>query len=462
MGKVNPSLNIPSILGICLGIVAISIYYPLMNVSLPTITKELHAKLIEAQWIVNIFGIVGCAFLVTFGRLADIFGRKKIFVFGLACTSLAMIGDALSQSIGVIIALQFFTGLGNAIMLSASQAMMSLEFPEHQRGKAVGLWAMVIGISLAMGPIVGGMLVGYLGWRSIYWFVLTLALISSFLVIKFASESKNDHDAAHLDIAGTILVTLALGSLVFAIVEYGSLSIHWILTSLLVCVLSTLALVKVEKRADMPILRADLLKNPLFLKASINSSLLIFFTWSVFLLVPLFLESVAHYSVVQVGLVMIFLPLPQVFLSLLVGKRYNVHQAKYWIASGFVFAVMSAALLLALDGSANPMIVIASMASFGIATSLVWGPTTTVAVSTLSVQQAGIATGTYSSIQELGGNLGAAFGLLLARSAQGGFLVGFHHAAWLLIILMALGIFVALSMKTDHISEKNKTPAMAH
>ena len=455
MGKVNPALNIPSILGICIGIMAISIFYPMMNVSLPTITKEMHASLIQAQWIINIFGIVGCAFLVTFGRLSDIFGRKRVFMIGLACTSTAMIGDAFSQSISVIIALQFLTGLGNAIMLSASQAMMALEFPEHQRSKAVGLWATVIGVSLAAGPIVGGMLIGYLGWRSIYWFVLAMTVTSSFLVARYASESKNEQESAKLDIWGTVLLTLGVGSLVLSIVEYGSLPNVWIAFSVTFSLASFLSLFWVEKRTEMPILRADLLSNPLFLKASVNSGLLIFFIWSAFLLVPLFLENIAHYTAVQVGLVMIFLPLPQILLSAIVARLYNIHHAKYWIAGCFVFAALSALILVNIQHNADPLMVIAAMSCFGVAVALVWGPTTTVAVSTLSVHQAGIATGTYSTIQELGGNLGAALCLLLARSAQGGFLEGFHHAAWLLFSLMSAGVVIALSMRTSHLSETN-------
>ncbi len=151
----NSSFHRLSILGICCGMVVMAMIFSMVNMALPVIHHSLHASLRQVQWIMNGFGIVTCASLVLAGRLADIYGRKKIFLIGYATLAVALLGSGLSRSPNQIIFFMLFGGVGNAIMLPVSQAMLISIYPEHQKGRAISLWTANVGLALAGGPVIG-------------------------------------------------------------------------------------------------------------------------------------------------------------------------------------------------------------------------------------------------------------------------------------------------------------------
>src|SRR3990167_9115267 len=184
--KTSSIRTLLSIIGICAGMTVMALIFSMINTALPAIHVSLNTTIPELQWIMNIFGILTCSTLVIFGRLADIIGRKKIFLLGLFLQALALLGSGLANNVSVIIFFQAIAGISNAIILSISQAMLTHTYPENQRNKAIGLWACVIGFCLAVGPLLSGALTSAFGWRWIFLAPLPIFVIGFILVTLFA------------------------------------------------------------------------------------------------------------------------------------------------------------------------------------------------------------------------------------------------------------------------------------
>jgi len=172
MGRFSLYKRFLSLVGISLGCIAMGLVFTMVNTSIPSIQNSLGIPLHQMQWMMIAFGIINCAFLVTSGRLADIYGRKKIFLLGLGFSGTGMILGGLSQGIGTLIASMCLAGLGNAILLPVSQAMMVTEFPESQKSRAVAIWASTVAYAMAMGPLVAGTLSKFFDWRWVFWLMI--------------------------------------------------------------------------------------------------------------------------------------------------------------------------------------------------------------------------------------------------------------------------------------------------
>lgn len=435
-----------SIIGIGLGMIVSGMLFSIINILLPTIKLDLHASLLEMQWVMNVFGIVVCSTVVIFGRLADIFGRKRIFLMGLSFLIIAFIGDMCATTPLTIILLQILTGMSNAIMLSASQAMLCNEFPEYLRGKAIGIWAAIIGISLAIGPIVGSFMITFLSWRGVFGILSFVALFAIILIIRYSKETRNLTDPPTLDWAGMIALIIFIGSLVLAIVQYHTWPLHWIIGFGILSVIALINLIKIEKRAAMPIIHPRLINNRLFLLCSLNSALLIFVVWSNFFLIPMLLQTVAHIAITTIGWLFCLYSIFLVILSPWIGKKSSPQSAWRWTILGFICATLSVWFWLIIAHHFAMISVVISMALFGLSWAFIWGPTTTLAISSLPLQQAGIASGSYATFQEIGGTVGVAITGMIARG-QPHLIHGFEDAQVVLLILMIIGIGTTLVLR---------------
>ena len=400
--------HLVSLSGICSGCVVIALVFSMVNSSLSFIGQELALPLNALQWIMSVFGIINCSLLVTCGRLSDIYGRKKLFLFGLASTLSGMIGAGFSRSAFGLIISMGLAGLGNAILLPVSQAMLLSEFPPKQEGRAIGLWATAIGSALAAGPIFGGVIASILGWQWIFWILVPVILFSFILVGFFSKESRNTRDSQELDLKGMATLAILTAAIVLLLTEHKKLTGIVQASILFGACLLAFVLIRVEKRAKEPILRPDLLQNGPFLAASVACAALVFYIWGLFFLFPFYLQKIGGYSPIASGIVMLAITLPVAFLSSWIGKRLKAGQSGRWITQGFCL-LLASTLIQYFFGEATPLVVIvAAAALFGVGYSFIWGPSTTAAVSSQPKERAGLVAGTYVTIQEIGGTLALA------------------------------------------------------
>lgn len=433
------------ICGVLIGNMAMGLSFSLINTNLESIQQALGASLAQLQWIINIYGIFIASTLVTMGRLGDIFGRKRVYMMGMVLFGVAMLGGALAVNPAMIIGFQAIYGLAGAILLPLSQAMLIDLYPEEKKSTAIGMWACSSGITLAIGPIVGGMLLHSFSWRSIFLINIPFALLGLLLTGLFARESKTEGESTKLDWPGVFLLTLTIGIFILATVQCTVWN-TWAIVGLFgLSVFFLVLLLYVEKRAEMPIIREDLFKNRMFLLCSLGNFCMIAFFWAGIFLIPLFIQKQLGFSPMQAGLMMLAFSVPIGLFSPLSGYFYDKAGPRRLIFIGFLSMIFSSFLLFYMCHEISPFTIALATAGLGFGISLLITSTTTGALFALSKNFAGIASGTFVTIQEIGGSMGLAVTVMIVRM-QADFAKGFQNGMLALLIVSLVGLFSAVLM----------------
>ena len=451
MGRFSLYKRFLSLVGISLGCIAMGLVFTMVNTSIPSIQNSLGIPLHQMQWMMIAFGIINCAFLVTSGRLADIYGRKKIFLLGLGFSGTGMILGGLSQGIGTLIASMCLAGLGNAILLPVSQAMMVTEFPESQKSRAVAIWASTVAYAMAMGPLVAGTLSKFFDWRWVFWLMIPFFVISSLFILFFTRESKNTVDCPKLDLKGMLLIGLCLSSFVILTTEFNHLSLLLMVIFAVAAILSFWKLWRHSHLFSSPILLPELIKKKKFLGASIASACLIFYVWSTFFLLPIFLQNVRQLSSLTTGLLMLGITIPVVLFSPIVGKKYQPQRAWIYISLGFLFLVFSSILQIFLSPISSLLYIVFTTLLYGVGYALICGPSTTAAIAIVPPYRAGIASGTFVTFQEIGGTIGLASVVTIVR-LNASLDAGFQKGSYILLLMSFIGIFCSFLLKTKEVN----------
>ena len=444
-----------SIVGICSGCIVMGLVFTMVNTAIPSIQKSLKTSIHSMQWMMIAFGMINCAFLVTSGRIADIFGRKKIFLLGLSSSGTGMLLAGFCSGSPCLILSMSLAGLGNAILLPVSQAMLVSEFPEVRRKHAIAIWATAVASAMAIGPLVGGIILEELGWQWVFWATIPIVLISFILVCFFSRESRNQDDPPHIDYKGMLYIATALASFVLITTEFSQLP--WIIIFLLLIVLfiSAYLLRRNGKTHPSPILLQELVQNRTFLCASIASACLIFYLWSLFFVLPVYLQKVQPFSPLETGLLMLGITVPVALFSPLVGKLYTPRNAWIFIAVGFFLLMLSSILQTFFTASSTIPFILTTILLFGLGYSLTCSPTTVAAISVVSTQKAGIASGTFVTFQEIGGTLGLALIVSLIQ-VYPNLLLGINRGALGLLIISTVGCFCGLALRKTTIKTHRK------
>src|SRR5499427_4288735 len=197
-----------------------------VNVALPALQSNLHATVTDVQWVIEAYTLFLAALLLLGGSLGDRFGRKKIYAIGIALFALASIWCGLAPNIDQLIMARAAQGIGGALLVPGSLAIISATFNEADRGHAIGTWSGATAITTAFGPLLGGWLIEHVSWRAVFFINVPLALVVIALVLFFVPESRDEEDAGGLDLTGAALATLSLGGLVFGRIESSRLGFH--------------------------------------------------------------------------------------------------------------------------------------------------------------------------------------------------------------------------------------------
>jgi EmrB/QacA subfamily drug resistance transporter len=435
-----------AVFGVCTAAAIGGLVFSELTLALAAIKSHLHATLGQLQWVINIYGILVCSTLVVFGRLGDVVGRKKLFLIALLILAVSMAMTGAAHDIYFVILAQALNGIAAAIIMPVSQALVTNMYDESDRSKAIGYWAGSTGIALGLGPIYSGFVIHALSWRWVFLLNVPMILISFIFVLFYAGESKSDEHAPQIDWWGALALGIAMASFVTLIVQ-AELWPHFIITCLaVVSIASFIALYFIERKAPQPIIREDLFKNRAFLLASFCDCLMVFFIWADFFLLPLFLQSVLGFTPFEAGWVMLLATIPLVLFSTRSQWFYRKFGPKRLIACGFICLLISAILQYCFKFNDGIVIIVMAALVFGFAWALIWNPAATKAVSTLPLSQAGIASGTFVTIQEVGGSMGLAITGAVVRLYPT-LHEGFSSGMVVLIIASLVGLIAALIME---------------
>jgi EmrB/QacA subfamily drug resistance transporter len=434
----------------CASILVVVMDISIVNVALPAIRRGLHAPVSSLQWTVDGYTLVLASFLVLAGSMADRFGRRRVFQAGLAAFGLGSLLCGLAPGIGWLIAARVLQGAGGTMLNPVAMSIVATTFPGRaERARAIGVFGSVSGLALALGPVLGGALVGGFGWRAVFWVNVPVVAAAIAGTALFVPESRAAR-ARRFDPVGQALVVLVLGSAVDAIIESARLG--WatpvILGLLAAAVLGAAALLGYEARRADPLLELRLFRSVPF-SAAIAMALCALCAFGSFLFVTtLYLQDVRGLPALAAGLCLLPVGALVVVLSPLAGRLAG--------GRGPRWPLVVAGAALALGGAASAWLgpatslaaVIAACLPFGIALGTVNPPITNSAVAGMPASMAGVAASLASTGRQAGTALGVAIsgtvvGPALARGGTA--FTSAAHGVWWLVAGLGLGI-VALGL----------------
>lgn len=377
----------------------------IVSVALGSIQTSLGAGVTSLQWVVNGYALVFAGAMLACGMIADEFGRKKVMLSGAAVFCAGSILCALAPSVHVLIGGRAVMGLGAAASEPGTLSMLRHLYPDaRRRDRAIGVWAAVSGVALAVGPVIGGVLVGAWDWRAVFWFNLafgTVALVAAVLVL----PENADPDARRVDTAGALLGAAALTAVVFATITgetdgYGSASV---VVLYVVGILAAGAFVWRERRAPHPLLDLRYLRVPAFTTANIAAFLTYFATFSIFFFTALYLDEVVGDSAFRIALT--FLPMMLLLVvGALVAGRITASVGARWLITGgcatFAAGLLWTSAVLRPSPDTAQLIAALALAGAGIGVTVV--PITISALASVPPARSGMAASAANTSREIG------------------------------------------------------------
>jgi EmrB/QacA subfamily drug resistance transporter len=434
------------LLAICIGVTMLPMIFTATYTALPAIGKNLGASVTELQWIMNIYGVAICSTLVIAGRLADIYGRKRVYLIGIGLFVIAMLGDDLAPHVGWIIFFQTILGIAGAILIPVAQGIIANAFPGEERSKAIGTLMAFVGLGMAAGPMLGGLIVDLLGWRWLFLLTVPVTLLSAIPVFIFTPESTSGEQAPRIDWHGAALLALCIAAFVVAVMQGSLWNPLLIIALYVISGLSLLFLLRIEKKVATPILQEDLFKNRTFLTASIANLCLLGFLWSGLFLLPLFLQNLHHYSAAEAGLITLFITAPIAICSFISGQLYNKFGPKLLISAGLISLLISAIIQMSFHPETAFIILAIGTLAFGIGMGLAWSSSVNAAMATIPQENIGAGSGTFFTLQEIGGTVGLAITGTVVR-LHSDLLGGYQNGMWVLVLICVIGLSATLFMK---------------
>ena len=414
---------------VCVATFMLLLDITIVNVALPDIERSLHSSFSDLQWVIDAYALTLAALLLTGGSLADIMGRRRIFVIGIAIFTVASLLCALSGTPLMLNLARGLQGIGGAFMFSTALALLASAYGGRDRGTAFGVWGAVTGASVAVGPLVGGVLTDGIGWEAIFLVNLPIGIATIALTLAQVEES-NAPSGARIDWPGLVTVSAGLFALIFGLIRgnpegWGSPLIVGCLTA--AAVLGVL-FVLVERRSEHPMLDLSLFAKPAFDGASVAAFVLSASMFSMFLYLTLYIQNILGYSPLESGLRF----LPVTLLSFLVapisGKFAERVGIRWFLGAGLAFVGAGLLLMRGLEVGDDWTALLAGFLLAGGGIGLVNPALATAAVGVVEPQRAGMASGINSTFRQVGIATGiAGLGAIFQHVVSTSFLAGAGH-----------------------------------
>jgi EmrB/QacA subfamily drug resistance transporter len=392
-----------------------------VNIALPTISRDLNATTTQLQWIVSAYTLIFASLQITAGGLGDRLGRKRWFVFGLGLFTTASLLGALSQNITMLIAARAVQGLGAAFIMPLSLSLISVAFPPEERGKALGIWSAISVSGLALGPIVGGFLVQYANWHWVFIINIPIGIIALFVASTVVQESHDTTGTVALDIPGTALITGAIASLTWGLIEAGDRG--WgdtlILAAFAVAAVLTTTFIAVEARSEKPMVPLRFFRSPTFSGANMDAFAVSFLIAGVAFYMTLYQQNIHGFSPVRAGLAMLPMVITMMVCSPISGVLIGRIGSRKLITLGMSVAGIGTLLFLRGGVHAPYMSIVPAFVVMGFGMSMIFAPMTTAVLNSVESEKSGVASAINGAIREIGTAFGIALlGTIMNRTYQ--------------------------------------------
>jgi EmrB/QacA subfamily drug resistance transporter len=406
----------------CFALFMIMLDNTVVNVALPSIQDDFDASLSSLEWTVNGYTLSFAVLLVTGGRLGDIFGRRRMFLFGVVVFALASATIGFAPSEGWLVASRVLQGVGAAFMMPGTLSIITNEFPASERGKAIGVWAGVSAIALAIGPLVGGWLTEDVSWRAIFFLNLPVAAGAVAVTLFAAHESRDETVGRAVDIPGVIALTTGLTALVLALVEANSWG--WgspgIIGLFVASAVALIAFVVIELRSRAPIVDFDFFRSRTFFGANLVAFSVTFAMFAVFFFLALYMQNILGYSPLETGVRFLPTTVLIVLVAPIAGRLTDRIGPRPLITVGLLLVALSLWLESRMDLSTTYGDLLPAFMILGVGMALVMSPMSTAAMNAVDATKAGVASGTVSMMRMVGGTFGVAvLGAILSSVGRG-------------------------------------------
>lgn len=431
--QVHPNL----ILGICcLSLLMVAMDATIVNVALPSIRHDLSASISGLQWVIDAYTMMVASLLMLAGSMADRFGRRRVFQTGMALFMLGSLLCSAAPDIHGLVAFRIVQALGATMLNPVAMSIIANTFHEPRaRARAIGVWGAVAGVSMALGPVIGGALTQSVGWRSIFWVNLPVGAAAMLLAARYIPESKAPR-ARRVDPVGQALVFAILAAVTYAVIEGPHAGWH---STTIVGLFATAAVALAALLAYEPRRPEPLIDLRFFRSAPFSSATLIavcsFSAFSGFLFLnALYLQEVRGLSAFHTGLCTLPLALATIVCSPVSGRLVGAYGTRPSLLASGVATIASALIMTQLTATTPMPLLLLTYVIFGVGFGMVNAPITNTAVSGMPKSQAGVAAAVASTSRQIGAALGVALaGTILGTHVHAGFAEASHPFWWLIV-----------------------------
>ncbi|WP_375489971.1 MFS transporter [uncultured Jatrophihabitans sp.] len=392
-----------TLVAVSLGTFMLLLDVTIVNVALPDIQTALHSSFSDLQWVVDAYALTLAALLLTTGSLADLFGRRRLFVVGLVVFTLASLLCGVATNTLFLQLSRALQGIGGAIMFSVSLALLADAFRGKDRGTAFGIWGAITGLAVAIGPLLGGALTSGLSWRWIFFVNLPIGVLAVVITIARVAESKAPH-ARRPDWLGFVVFTVALASLIYGLIESSERSFHdaRVIGCLVAAGVLLAAFLLIEGRGKSPMFDLSLFRKPTFTGGAIAAFGLSASIFALLLYLTLYVQDVLGFSPFGTGLRLLVLSGGIFVVAAIAGRLTSRVPIRFLVGPGLLIVGVGLLLMRGLDASSLWTHLIPGLIVSGVGVGLVNPPLASTAIGVVKPQNAGMASGINSTFRQVG------------------------------------------------------------
>jgi EmrB/QacA subfamily drug resistance transporter len=394
----------------CFALFMLMLDNTVVNVALPSIQRDLHASLSSLEWTVNAYTLTLAVLMITSGRLGDIFGRRRLFLIGVSVFGVSSLVIGFSPDDAVLVGFRAVQGVGAACMMPASLAIITQAFPPHQRGTAIGTWAGVSALALAIGPVLGGFLTQDVSWRAIFFINPPIAVIAIAVTLFAARESRDETVDRTVDYRGIVLLTVGLAALVLSLIEGNSW--HWgstrIVALWIIAAGALVAFLATEARVRAPMLDLAFFRNRTSAGVNLVGFIVSFAMFAQFFFLTLYMQNVMHLSPLATGVRFLPTTIVLVVMGPVAGRLTDRIGPRPLMTLGTVLVAVSIFLESRIGVHSGYLRLLPGFVLMGFGMGLVMSPMTTAAMNAVDRTKAGAASGVLAMSRMVGSTFGVA------------------------------------------------------
>ena len=398
-----------TLLAVSFGLFMIMLDNTVVNVALPSIRADLGISISELEWVVNGYALTFGVLLLSGGKLADMLGRRRIFIVGLVIFTASSFFCGFANSAGVLIGARVVQGVGAALMNPATLSIITATFPPRQRGTAIGIWAGVSALALAIGPLFGGAITEHISWSWIFYINVPIGILGILAARIFIDESR-DMTEQRLDFPGLATSAIALFALTYGLIKSNERG--WgdplVLGLFAASAVSFVAFILLERHQRLPMLDLNLFRNRSFASANTVMFLIGLAMFGTFFFVSLFVQNILGYSPIQAGATFLPMTLFIIFVAPIAGKLADKVGPRALMVPGLSLVTASLVLFSLQDEGSTFWTLLPALVVGGLGMALAMAPTTAAAMHAVPVDKAGVGSAVINSMRQVGGSVGIA------------------------------------------------------